>query len=115
MKRASLRRWRPARVVALALVIALTSIPALAAPPGNGAGPIRQSAAAISTTEPLAVAPTAAARAEAQDQGGQLPDTASPSFFKKPIGIAVLVTLAAGVGYAVYSAKNDHIVSAGKK
>jgi hypothetical protein len=101
-------------MVVLALVIALTPIPALASPPGNGASPIRQSAAAISTTEQLAVAPATPAHAQAQGLS-QLPDTASASFFKKPIGIAVLATLAAGVGYAFYSAKHDHIISAGKK
>jgi hypothetical protein len=39
----------------------------------------------------------------------------SPSFFKKPAGIAVLITLAAGVGYALYSTQHDRLHSPAKQ
>ena len=42
-------------------------------------------------------------------------DVGSPSFFKKPVGIAVLAVFAAGIGYAIYSTKHDRIHSAGEE
>lgn len=107
-----LRRWRLARLVALALLIALAPLPVLAGEPGTAAGAtsIRKSISTISATERLAATPSPAA------QTGTTPaDAGSPGFFKKPVGIAVLATLAAGVGYALYSSKHDRITSAGKK
>jgi len=41
-------------------------------------------------------------------------ELASGSFFKKPVGIAVLAALGAGVGYALYSTSNDRIRSTGR-
>jgi hypothetical protein len=41
-------------------------------------------------------------------------DRDSWAFFKSPIGIAVLATLAVGTGYAIYSAQHDRIHSPGK-
>lgn len=38
----------------------------------------------------------------------------SGSFFKTPAGIATLAIFGAGVGYALYSANNDRIKSAGR-
>ena len=38
----------------------------------------------------------------------------SGSFFKTPVGIAVLAAFGAGVGYALYSASNDRIRSSGR-
>ena len=38
----------------------------------------------------------------------------SGSFFKSPVGIAVLAAFGAGVGYALYSASNDRIRSSGR-
>jgi hypothetical protein len=107
----SLGRWCPARVVALALVIALSPLPVFAAPPGTPAGTtsIRQSVAAIGASEKLAATSAPAAQAAPKTNNG------SPAFFKTPIGIAVLTTLAVGVGYALYSTQHDRITSAGKK
>ena len=63
-------------------------------------------------TQAAAVTPIAKARTQtATDRQA----VGSPSFFKKPAGIAVLVTLAAGDGYALYSTQHDRIHSAGKK
>jgi hypothetical protein len=38
----------------------------------------------------------------------------SGSFFKTPVGIAVLAAFGAGVGYALYSTSNDRIRSEGR-
>ena len=43
------------------------------------------------------------------------PNADSPSFFKSPAGVAVLAVFAAGVGYAIYSTRNDRIHSPGKQ
>jgi hypothetical protein len=41
-------------------------------------------------------------------------DLESGSFFKTPVGIAVLAAFGVGVGYALYSASNDRIRSEGR-
>ena len=105
-------RWRLARFVALAVIIALCPLPALAGDqgqPATGKTPgIRASAAAIATRQPLEASRSTAA------QGQSTPGKAA-SFFKSPIGVVVLATLAAGVGYAIYSTQNDRITSAAKQ
>jgi hypothetical protein len=107
----TLWRSRVARLVALAMVVALCPLPVFAGPPGSPekATPIRNSAATIAATVRLEPAPVAA-----QATAGA-PGTNSPSFFTKPIGIAVLATLAAGVGYALYSTQHDRVHSPGAK
>jgi hypothetical protein len=62
-----------------------------------------------------AVTPLLPARQQSAGAKTDKSELGSPSFFKKPAGIAVLATLAAGVGYAIYSAKHDRIKSPGKK
>ncbi len=106
----SLRRCRLGRALALAAIIALLPMPAFAAGqgPGTAAPGIRVSAEAIAQSEPLAATAASAAQSGPADAG-------SVSFFKKPIGIVALITLAAGVGYAVYSTSNDRITSPAKK
>jgi hypothetical protein len=101
----SLRRWRLGRLLALAVIIALLPLPALA-DEGQAKTPgIRVSAAAIAKSAPLAASADAAAQT-----GGATP-TDSPSFFKSPAGIITLALVGAGVGYALYSTKNDRIKS----
>lgn len=110
--KASARRCRLARLAALAVIIALCPLPAVAGDQGQPAQKtpgIRASAAAIATSQPLAASPVTAA------QGQSNTGNRSASFFKSPIGIVVLATLAAGIGYAVYSTQNDRITSAAKK
>ena len=51
----------------------------------------------------------------ARDDRQGSPATTSPGFFKTKPGIIALVVMAAGTGYALYSAQNDRIHSAGKK
>jgi hypothetical protein len=61
----------------------------------------------------LAAQPSAAALTPAQlasvaaQTTDAAPSTASPSFFKTGKGVAVLVLVVAGVGYASYSAVHD--------
>lgn len=108
----TLWRSRVARLVALALIVALCPVPAFAGPPGTPekTSPIRSSAAKIAAAVRLEPAAAPAAQATTGAAG-----TGSPSFFTKPVGIAVLATLAAGVGYALYSAKHDRVHSPGAK
>jgi hypothetical protein len=109
---ATLWRSRVARLVALAMIVALCPAFAFAAPPGtpDKATPIKSSAAKIAASVRLE---TAAAPAAAQATTGET--KGSPSFFRRPLGVAVLATLGAGFGYAIYSAKHDRVHSAGKK
>jgi hypothetical protein len=97
-------------MLALAVIAALLPLPALADQGQETVTPgIRVSAAAIAKSEPLA----ARTVPSAQEQGA--PGAQSPSFFRRPIGIAALVIFAAGAGYAIYSVQNDRISSPGKK
>ena len=106
------RTWRSPvlRVSLLALAIAAAPLPALAGDAtttGSTPAPsIKTSMESILATQTLA-APAAAARAP---QSGTT-DLGSKSFFKSPAGIAALVALAAGVGYALYSTNNDRVKS----
>jgi hypothetical protein len=67
---------------------------------------IRASIAKVVQTQTLA---TATPAVRAQSQGTT--DLSSRSFFRTPGGIATLVALAAGVGYAVYSTSHDRVKS----
>jgi hypothetical protein len=64
------------------------------------------------------VAERRAAELKARQPQSQTPagktDLESGSFFKTPVGIAVLAAFGAGVGYALYSASNDRIRSEGR-
>ena len=109
-RQGSLSRWRWPRLVALALTLTLCPLPALAGDQGQPVkkGPgIQASAEAIAARHPLEASP---AGAQVQATGGNR----SGSFFKTPIGIVVLATVAAGVGYAIYSTQNDRITSPAK-
>jgi len=105
------RSWRLAvRVFALALVLVAIPLPGLAeetnkpAPtPGLKASIAR---AAVSGGVTLEHAKPSAAPVETQ--------VGSKSFFKKPIGMVVLAVMAAGTGYAVYSANHDRIAPTGR-
>ena len=100
------------RVLVAALMITATPLPTLAgeppppAPPGPSLTALVKQAAAVT---PIAPARTQTAATADKSEFG------SPSFFKKPAGIAVLAALAAGVGYALYSTQHDRLNSVGKK
>jgi hypothetical protein len=99
-------------VLVAALIFTATPLPTLAGEPPAPAPP-RPSLNAL-VQQAAAVTPIAPARAQTATGAGKT-DFGSPSFFKKPAGIIVLVALAAGVGYALYSTQHDRIHSAGKK
>ena len=100
------------RVLLAALIVAATPLPVLAGDPPVPAPP-RPTLSTL-VTQAAAKTPIAPARAQTAS-GADKSQFGSPSFFKKPAGIAVLVALGAGVGYALYSTQNDRITSPAKK
>jgi hypothetical protein len=111
--KAFLSRWRPALHVALAVTVVLAPLPALAGEPSPPAKPpgLLASVAKLNPDDHL----TATSRPAARNQQAGAADLRSPSFFKTPVGIAVLATLGIGAGYAIYSTQHDRVHSAGKK
>ena len=101
------------RALVVALILTATPLPSFAGEPPAPAPP-RPTLTAL-VQQAAAITPLAPARAQAARTQGGKADLGSPTFFKKPAGIAVLVILAAGVGYALYSTQHDRLHSAGKK
>lgn len=97
---------RPAlRVLALAAAIAAFPLTGFAGEPTPSAARpgIRASAARVAATIQL------------EKQAQETPDRTqlnNTSFFKTPAGIAVIAVVAAGTGFAIYSARHDRIHSA---
>lgn len=54
------------------------------------------------------------ANTQPQTPSTEDPQLSSGSFFKKPLGIAVLAAFGVGVGYALYSSRDDRIRSSGR-
>jgi hypothetical protein len=107
--------WRGgwARATTLALVISVIPLPLAAeeSRPAGKTGPIKAS------IEKIAVKDTTnahATRAVAKRSQSTSP-TQGGSFFKSKPGLIALAVMAAGAGYALYSAKNDRITSPGKE
>jgi hypothetical protein len=95
-----------ARAVALALILAAIPLPALA-------GDSTNAVPAPGLRASIAKAATSGSAELAQDKP-QVPDRAklgSTSFFKSPAGIATIIVVALGTGFAVYSASHDRIHS----
>lgn len=113
--RLHLRQWQfVLRVLVLALIVTALPLPCAAegvnqtaATPGLRAsiGPI---ARAIALDRPMA------AKKLAAQVPGESRAPGSKSFFKTPAGIVVLAIMAAGTGYAIYSAKHDRIPPQGR-
>ena len=111
--RRSVWRLTCARVVAAGMAIALAPLPLAAAEVNPSAPPSIDLQAAVRkvvATERLA--PNTVAQAPAQ--AGSAPNLQSPSFFKTPLGLAVIAVVGAGSAYAVYSAQHDRIHSAAR-
>jgi hypothetical protein len=103
------RNRRPVlRAVALALVLVALPLPALAQDAKRPAATPSLRASAEKAAATATLAPSAAPKAAAQDKA----QLGSTSFFKSPAGIAVIAVVAAGTGYAFYSASHDRIHSA---
>ena len=109
--RCHVRTWRlPLRTLAFVLIAAAVPWPSLAGGPGQPAQRprLQASIAPIVKDVTAKAAPVARAQAQGTEAKEQLGST---SFFKKPAGLVVLGVIAAGVGYAVYSASHDRIHS----
>jgi len=105
--------WRRtyARVVAAGMTIALASVPLAAAAAETPAPPpisLKAAVAKAASTERLASNTTA--RVQTAQQGTAMAPE-SKSFFKTPLGIAVIAIVGSGTAYAVYSAQHDRIHS----
>ena len=102
--------WRItcARIAAAGLIVALAPLPLAAAestlplPSIDFAAAVRKSVAAERLTK-ASPAQTARPADAAVLQ--------SPSFFKTPLGLAVIAVVGSGAAYAVYSAQHDRIHS----
>jgi hypothetical protein len=106
------RTWRAPvlRVSLLALAIAAAPLPALAGEATTtGTTPAPSIKASVETVLATQTLATTAPAARAQQTGTT--DLGSKSFFRTPGGMAALVALAVGVGYAIYSTNNDRVKS----
>jgi hypothetical protein len=77
---------------------------------------IRASVDRIAIAESQRLAKPAPPRRAARTIGAQStdPNLESGSFFRRPVGIAVLAAFGIGLGYALYSSKEDRIRSSGR-
>ncbi len=107
--------WRLAcaRAIAAGMIVALAPLPLAAAEPTVPSSSIdiraavqRYVAAERQTAKTTAPAQTA--------QPATAPNLQSPSFFKTPLGLAVIAVVGAGSAYALYSAQHDRIHSAAR-
>lgn len=118
MRQSRLRLARPgALVCAAALTLNLVPATAWAAEPGRAItldrpAPLRDAVrrAAADQRHHLETNATRQTQAPASDE----PDLRSGSFFRRPVGIAVLAAFGVGLGYALYSSSNDRIRSSGR-
>ena len=104
---------RATSALALGVALALVSLPAAAADGGATDHPsieLRAAVRKVAATERLAPAAPAVARM----QSGSAPNLESTSFFKTPLGLAVIAIVGAGSAYAVYSSQHDRIHSAAR-
>lgn len=104
------------RVLAQLLVlgIALTvAPPASAADSSQPTAPLATSIAHAARTLALATPDGSARATEQAKPGDEL--AGSSAFFRQPLGIAILATLAVGSGYALYSLSRDRIRSVARQ
>jgi hypothetical protein len=104
--------WRIgcARIAAAALIVALAPLPLAAAEPTPTSPAIDFKAAVRKYVAAERRTSTMAAPAQA----AKPVDTAalqSPSFFKTPLGLAVIAVVGGGAAYALYSTQHDRIHS----
>jgi hypothetical protein len=77
--------------------------------------PLRSALADVRTRNVAPPRPNAKTAAARRSEQSTNPATQSATFFKTRTGVIVAAVMAAGVGYAIYSAQHDRIHSAGKK
>lgn len=102
------------RAGTLVIITALIPLPAAASDSATTPSPptIKKSMEKIVARE---VAATPVRKDVARDDRQGAPAGNSPSFFKTKPGMIALVVMAAGTGYAIYSAQHDRIHSPGKE
>lgn len=110
------RKWRRILpcVLVLALIVAAVPLPCAAQGVGHPAAKPGLKASIGPIARAMALdKPVPASRSSVQSPGdARTPE--SRSFFKTPIGVVVLAVVAAGAGYAVYSANHDRIAPTGR-
>ena len=103
----------------LAIAVMLVPLPVLAADHATAAPaqPLKASIATHAKREVLASSaqPTAARSAKDQAPAQRSGDPHSAGFFRSAAGITCLAVIAAGTGYAVYSASHDRIHSVARQ
>ena len=106
--------WRVTGAAVVGVMLALAPLPVAAAEPSPRAASVdfRAAVLKIAASETLASVPASAVPDRAQS-GGASP-LESKSFFKTPLGAAVIAIVGAGTAYAVYSAQHDRIHSASR-
>ena len=110
------RAWPAEFNVFLALVILVVALIPWSAAAGETTTPpapsLRTALADIRTRELTAPRPSRPVARRSEQTAN--PAVESPSFFKTRTGVIVVGVLAAGAGYAIYSAQHDRIHSPGK-
>jgi hypothetical protein len=110
-----IRQWR---LVPCVLVLALigAALPLPCAAEGVGPSPVAPGLKASigSVTRAIALDRPMSAKKLSAQAPGESRTTGSKSFFKTPAGMVVLAVMAAGTGYAIYSAKHDRIAPIGR-
>jgi hypothetical protein len=96
-----------AAVLAVAFALVMAAQPAVAGqlPKVQQTSPAKATLAAAADAR-VAAMTSAEVQAAVQQEPATM-STSSPSFFKTPKGVAVLVLMAAGFSYAAYSAVHD--------
>jgi hypothetical protein len=113
-----LRRARPlAGLLALLVGLTFAAPPAIASGPAPETTPTPRPTLATSAANAVAAMPAAAVARAARAQSAPTVANAGSdqSFFKSGKGAAVLVLLAAGLGYTVYSFSHDRVKSPQKE
>ncbi len=101
--------WRLGlRALAFALVLAAVPLPGLAE---ESTQPVARPGLKASIARAAANAAVPAAQAQQKAAPPDKSQLGKASFFKTPAGIIVLAVVAAGTGYAAYSASHDRIHS----
>lgn len=102
----------------LAIAVTLLPLPLSAADPATAsvAQPLKTSIAMHAKREVLVTpAKQSAATGKSAPRAQQTSDPHEAGFFRSPAGIACLAVLAAGTGYAIYSASHDRIHSVARQ
>ena len=101
----------------LAIAVTLVPLPLFAADPPAAAPaqPLKTSIAMHAKREVLATTAKQSTSIAQSATRSQTNDPHQPGFFRSPAGIACLAVIAAGTGYALYSASHDRIHSVARQ